>query len=124
MNKRIVFVISLMLVVLAISFGIHKYVTNDQVLPYSLNKLYLFHGIAALIVYSSIEGIYSVMPNQLGYAYLTMMLIKIGMFILIFKATVFSATNLTLEHRLGLVIPFFLFLIIETACIAKLLKSE
>ncbi|QCE43499.1 hypothetical protein E9099_06700 [Psychroserpens sp. NJDZ02] len=100
-----------------------NYVTQDN-LPYSLQKLYLFHGIAVLIVYLSIELVNSKLPNQLGFAYLTLMFVKIGVFILLFQSSIFSETNLSLPDRLGLVIPFFLFLIIETACIAKLLKEK
>ncbi|AUC77745.1 hypothetical protein CW732_03400 [Olleya sp. Bg11-27] len=93
-------------------------------MPYSLQKLYLFHGVAVLIVYLSIELVNSKLPNQLGFAYLTLMFVKIGVFILLFQSSIFSETNLSLPDRLGLVIPFFLFLIIETACIAKLLKEK
>ncbi|WP_205961027.1 DUF6168 family protein [Psychroserpens sp. NJDZ02] len=123
MNKRIVYVVSFILVVLVAAYSIQNYVTQDN-LPYSLQKLYLFHGIAVLIVYLSIELVNSKLPNQLGFAYLTLMFVKIGVFILLFQSSIFSETNLSLPDRLGLVIPFFLFLIIETACIAKLLKEK
>lgn len=115
--------VTFILVVLVVAYSIQNYLTQGD-LPYSLQKLYLFHGIAVLIVYLSIEFIYKKLPNQLGYAYLTLMFVKIGVFILLFKSAIFSNAELTLQDRLGLVIPFFLFLIIETASIARLLKSK
>ena len=123
MNKRILYVVVIILVLLAIAYNLQNYLTEDN-LPYSLQKLYLFHGIAVLIVYLGIELIYDKMPNQIGAAYLTMMFLKIGIFILLFKSTIFSEQDLAMQHRLGLLIPFFLFLIVETVCIAKLLKSK
>lgn len=123
MNKRILYVVVIILVLLAIAYNLQNYLTEDN-LPYSLQKLYLFHGIAVLIVYLGIELIYDKMPNQIGAAYLTMMFLKIGIFILLFKSTIFTEQDLAMQHRLGLLIPFFLFLIVETVCIAKLLKSK
>ncbi|PKG52080.1 DUF6168 family protein [Olleya sp. 1-3] len=123
MNKRILYVVASILVILVVAYNLQSYLTDDNV-PYSLQKLYIFHGIAVLIVYLGIEIIHDKMPNQIGTAYLTLMFLKIGTFILLFKSTIFSIKDLTLTDRLGLVIPFFLFLIAETACIAKLLKSK
>ena len=50
MNKRILYVVVIILVLLAVAYNLQNYLTQD-VLPYSLQKLYLFHGIAVLIVY-------------------------------------------------------------------------
>jgi hypothetical protein len=115
--------VSFILVVLVVAYNIQNYVTQGE-LPYSLQKLYLFHGVAVLIVYLSIELVNSKLPNQLGFAYLTLMFVKIGDFILLFQSSIFSDIDLSLLDRLGLLIPFFLFLVIETACIAKLLKEK
>lgn len=123
MNKRIICVVILILVLLIGAYSLQNYLTPET-LPYSLENLYLFHGIAVLIVYLSVELINKQMPNQLGYAYLTLIFFKMGLFILIFKSTIFSDIDLTLAERLGLLVPFFLFLIVETVCIAKLLKSN
>lgn len=123
MNKRILYVVVIILVLLAVAYNLQNYLTEDN-LPYSLQKLYLFHGIAVLIVYLGIELIYDKMPNQIGAAYLTMMFLKIGIFMLLFKSTIFTEQDLAIQHRLGLLIPFFLFLIVEAVCIAKLLKSK
>ena len=117
MNKRILYVVASILVILVVAYNLQSYLTDDNV-PYSLQKLYIFHGIAVLIVYLGIEIIHD------KTAYLTLMFLKIGTFILLFKSTIFSIKDLTLTDRLGLVIPFFLFLIVETACIAKLLKRK
>ncbi len=98
MNKRILYVVVIILVLLAVAYNLQNYLTEDN-LPYSLQKLYLFHGIAVLIVYLGIELIYDKMPNQIGAAYLTMMFLKIGIFILLFKSTIFTEQDLAIQHR-------------------------
>jgi len=53
-----------------------------------------------------------------------MMCLKIGAFILIFQTTVFSKTTLSQAERISLVVPLFLFLIIEAISVGKLLNNK
>ncbi|MBA6156241.1 hypothetical protein H3Z83_06870 [Tenacibaculum sp. S7007] len=93
-------------------------------LSFSLFSVYLFHVIAATIVYVIVEFIADKMPNQAGYAYLASVFLKMGFFVLVFQATVFANEQLTKPERFSLVIPLFLFLIIEAIAISKLLNSK
>lgn len=123
MIKRILIVSSALLLLFLIGSNLQNYLTTET-LSFSLFSVYLFHFIAAIIVYISVEIVADKLPNQAGYAYLTLMFFKIGAFVLIFQSSVFANENLTQMERIGLVIPLFLFLITEAIAVSKLLNSK
>ena len=123
MSKRILIVVGVLLVLFLAAFNIQNYLTTET-LSFSLFHVYLFHLIATIVVYVSVEMVASALPNQAGYAYLTLMLFKIGAFVLIFQSSVFLNDNLTQMERIGLIIPLFLFLITEAIAVSKLLNSK
>ncbi|WP_435261063.1 DUF6168 family protein [Tenacibaculum sp. nBUS_03] len=126
MIKRILFFLAVMLIVLVISYFPHNYVlTGKEIqLSFSLLGVYAFHAIAATIVYLIVELVAYKIPNQAGYAYLASIFLKIGFFVLVFQASVFNNEQLTKPERFSLVIPLFLFLIIEAIAVSKLLNSK
>ena len=123
MIKRILIVTAILLVLFLIAFNLQNYLTTET-LSFSLFSVYLFHLIAAVIVYTTVEFVAEKLPNQAGYAYLTLMFFKIGAFVLIFQSSIFANDNLTQMERIGLVIPLFLFLITEAIAVSKLLNSK
>lgn len=123
MIKRLLIVTTILLVMFIISYNIQNYLTT-QTQSFSLLFVYLFHLIAAIIVYVIVEIVAEKLPNQAGYAYLTLMFFKIGAFVLIFQTSVFSKDDLTQIERVSLVVPLFLFLIIEATAVSKLLNSK
>ncbi len=126
MIKRIIQFIVAVIVLFIISYVPHNYVldSKDIYLSFSLFSVYLFHVIAATIVYFIVEFIADKIPNQAGYAYLASVFLKMGFFVLVFQASVFANEQLTKPERFSLVIPLFLFLIIEAVAISKLLNSK
>ena len=126
MIKRIVSYLLIVVAVFVVVFFTHQYVLDSKqlVLSYSLLNVYLFNAIASIIIYGCIELVAEKLPSQAGYAFLTCVFLKIGLFIVLFQATVFSEVKLELFQRLSLMIPFFLFIIIEAAGVAKLLNSK
>ncbi|WP_299156535.1 DUF6168 family protein [uncultured Tenacibaculum sp.] len=126
MIKRILFFLAAVLIIFAVSYFPHNYVlTSKEIqLSFSLFAVYLFHVIGATIVYVIVEFIADKIPNQAGYAYLASVFLKIGFFVLVFQASVFANGQLTKPERFSLVIPLFLFLILEAIAISKLLNSK
>jgi len=126
MIKRILTYLSIVILVFIVVFFIHQNVLGSKqlVLSYSLLNVYLFNAIASLVIYGCIELVAEKLPSQAGYAFLTCVFLKIGLFIVLFQSTVFSEVKLELFQRLSLMIPFFLFIIIEAAGVAKLLNSK
>jgi hypothetical protein len=86
--------------------------------------VYLFNAIASIIIYGCIELVAEKLPSQAGYAFLACVFLKIGFFVVLFQATIFSEIRLPLYSRLSLMVPFFLFIIIEAVGVAKLLNSK
>jgi len=86
--------------------------------------VYLFNSIASIVIYGCIELVAEKLPSQAGYAFLACVFLKIGLFIVLFQSTVFPEEKLEVFQRLSLMIPFFLFIIIEAAGVAKLLNSK
>jgi len=126
MIKRILTYLSIILLVFVVVFFAHQYVLDSKqlVLSYSLLNVYLFNAIASIIIYGCIELVAEKLPSQAGYAFLACVFLKIGFFVVIFQATVFSEVRLELFQRLSLMIPFFLFIVIEAVGVAKLLNSK
>ncbi|WP_299105436.1 DUF6168 family protein [uncultured Tenacibaculum sp.] len=126
MIKRILYFTVIILAVFAISFFSHDYTLNSKeiLLSFSLLKVYSFHVIAAIIVYAIVELVADNLPNQAGYAYLASIFLKIGFFVLIFQASIFANEALSKPERFSLVIPLFLFLIIEAIAVSKLLNNK
>ena len=112
-----------MLLLFAVAFSIHSYLITEN-LTFKLWHVSLFQALAAFIVYAAIEYIATLLPSQTGYSYLVLMFIKLGVFVLIFKDTVFENDQLSQTERFALVVPLFLFLTAEAIAVAKLLNSK
>ena len=126
MIKRILIYIAIVLVVFITVFFTHDLIllNKELYLSYSLLNVYLFNAIASLLIYICIELIADKLPSQAGYAFLACVFLKIGFFVVIFQTTVFSEVKLPMYSRLSLLIPFFLFIVIEAIGVSKLLNSK
>ena len=126
MIKRVLYFIVAIILLFLISYTTHDYILNlrEIHLSYSLFSVYSFHVIATIIVYISLEVLADNLPNEAGYGYLALMLLKIGFFLLIFQDTVFPEEKLIKLERVSLVIPLFLFLATEAIVVSKLLNSK
>lgn len=123
MIKRLLIFTLCIALLFVLSLSIHSYFVPET-MAYKLWQVYLFHFIATTIVYVSMEAMSTFLPTQAGYAYLFLMLIKIGIFVLIFKNSVFEKEALSVAERFGLVVPLFLFLLAEAIGVAKLLNNK
>lgn len=126
MIKRLLIFLVVALVLLAVSYSLHTYFLeqSDIRLDFSLFKVYLFHFFAALTIYTGVEVIFSKLPSQAGYAFLVGLTIKIGLFILIFQDTFSALKGMPMVGRLALLLPMFLFLILESVFLGKLLNDS
>ncbi|MDO6811772.1 DUF6168 family protein [Tenacibaculum soleae] len=126
MIKRILYLILTVIILFLVSYSVHEYVlTLKEVnLPYSLLSIYIFHVIATIIIYVSLEFLADNLPNEAGYGYLAFILLKIGFFLLIFQDTVFGEEKLVKLEKVSLVIPLFIFLATEAIVVSKLLNNK
>lgn len=124
MIKRIAAYIIAVLIALALFYFGHIYLLKHRVLSYSLLNVYLFHAIASILIYIILELVADRLPNQAGYTFLAGVFLKIGFFILIFQSEVFPEESLPKYEKLSLIVPLFLFLIIEAIAGSRLLNSK
>lgn len=126
MSKQILrFSVQVMAAFIAVFFS-HQYLLNIKsvTLSYSLMQVYLFYAIAALLVYAVVVIVAKKLPSQAGYAFLAMVFLKIGFFVVLFSSVLFTEARLPMLERVSLIIPFFMFLGLEAIQITKLLNKE
>lgn len=82
----------------------------------------LFHLLASLIVFILEELAIETMPSQAGGAYLALVFVKMGVFIMIFNSSILSNEGLYKSEKIALIIPFVSFLLVEALFVAKSLK--
>ncbi|WP_100926489.1 DUF6168 family protein [Tenacibaculum sp. SZ-18] len=124
MIKRILLFLTALFLVFIISYFLNSYLVVEETFAFSLLSVYLFHTIAAFVVYCAIEIAADYMPNQAGYTYLASIFLKMGFFVLVFNSSVFANGILSKPEKFSLVAPLFLFLITEAVAVSKLLNSK
>ena len=126
MIKRIIIFLVVVFIAFITSYLSHFYIfqVKQFQLGFSLLSVYSFFGISAILIYSVVELIAYKIPTQAGYAYLASVFLKIGVFLLIFQYSIFNEIALTTSEKFSLIIPFFLFLILEAVFISKLLNNK
>ena len=92
-------------------------------IPFSLFSIYLFFVIASLIIITGIELLFDFMPANAGYAFLVGIFLKMGAFILIFFSKGLGEATMNFTEKIAILVPLFVFLIIETIAIATRLKQ-
>ena len=95
-------------------------------LPFSVVSLYVFFGASSMIIISGIELLYTIMPNNAGYAFLVGMFVKMGVFMMAFYSKMISVKNVHFSDKIFILVPLFVFLFLETLVVINLLmqKSE
>ncbi len=126
MVKRIIIFSATILLLFFVGYFLNDFFIekNDIKLSFNLFHVYLFHALASLLIYILVELVVTQLPNETGYLYLALTMIKLGLFVLIFQNDIFSETPLVKAEKASLVIPLFIFLITETLGVAKLLNNK
>ena len=126
MIKRILIFLVIIFIAFTTSYLSHFYILQVKQLTigFSLFSVYGFFTVTAFLIYVVVELIAYKIPTQAGYAYLASVFLKIGFFLLIFQQSIFKEMALTKAERFSLIIPFFLFLILEAVFTSKLLNNK
>ncbi|MDO6674468.1 DUF6168 family protein [Tenacibaculum sp. 1B UA] len=126
MIKRIIIFTLVVLTLSALGFFLNDFFVekNDISLTFSLLSIYIFNAIASLVIYISVEVVVNYLPNETGYLYLGLMLVKFGVFILLYQDSIFSETGLTKPEKISILVPILTFLFVEAAGVSKLLNNR
>lgn len=108
------------------SYAAHTALINslDVQIAYSLFSIYLFFYFASIIIYGLSEGVNLIDPNKTGYAFLAMTMMKLGFFILIFYQETLATDELSKGDKLGIIVPLFLFISLESAAVFRFLNKQ
>lgn len=126
MIKRIIIFTIVVAVLAALGFFINNYFIekNAVSLSFSLLSVYVFNLIASLVIYTAVEVVINYLPNETGYLYLGLMLVKFGVFILLYQDSIFSETGLTKPEKVSILLPILTFLLVEAIGVSKLLNNR
>lgn len=125
MKKRIAkfFLIAFALFGITYSLNLFLLEKNNLETLLPILGMYLYHSISGLVVYASIEFVFSKLPDQTGFAFLASVFLKIGFFVLIFSPYIYSDNALQIQDKLSIIVPFFTFLLLEAFFSFKLLNE-
>lgn len=126
MTKRIILFLAIAILVFLMGSFLHQYILDIKNTPtvFSLANVYFFHLLASCSIYILMELTCEFMPANAGYAYLALMFMKFGFFLLCFQTYVFGEIALTQPEKTALIVPLLLFLTLEATAIAKLLNGK
>lgn len=96
------------------------------ILPFSLQKVYLFHTGFSLLVCMNLVLFSNVnkIIDQLGFIYLGTILLKLVLFSLLFYSSTIINDSLAFSARISLLIPLIIFLLTEAFFVSKILKRK
>jgi hypothetical protein len=123
--KRILIYNSLVLISFCLLYFTHNLVLDVTAwkAPFSLFSIYLFFGICSILLITGIEFLFDVNPTSAAYAFLVGIFLKMGLFMLIFFAKGLAEHPLNFTEKIGILLPLFTFLGIESAAIITRLRK-
>ena len=128
MSKDIFRYIVVFVFLFLIGFYTHKFLLDFLGLKiiFSLEKVYLFHAFfSALIcvnlrVFSTVDKL---LP-QLGFIYLSTLVLKLILFAIFFYNPLFTVDSFTSAEKGSLFFPLFVFLLTEAVFVLKILNQK
>lgn len=126
MLKRFALYTGLVIIIAIVMYYAHQHIITDLEanVSFSIMGMYLFHFVSYLVICLGVEYLATKLPSQVGYAYLASVFVKIGLFVLIFKNAIFAEIELNMPERLSIVVPMFVFLILEAVYCGRLMNSK
>ncbi len=110
-----------------IGYNVHAKILANTLnsLPFSLYQAYVFHTVFSLLLCIGLLLLSKKRKytDQLGFLYLVSVGLKIILFCVVFNEPIFGEKALTKSESVNLLIPMFLFLILEAIVIIKLLNK-
>jgi len=126
MIKRITIFTLITFILFLTGYYLNRYFVDNasETLSFSLLNVYAFNAISCAIIYILVEIVSNYLPNETGYLYLGLVMVKLGLFILIFQEAIFSDTPLTKTEKASILLPFLVFLCLETIGASKLMNNK
>ena len=106
----------------------HQYIidSNSIELRFGLNPIYVFFALFSLLICFVFRFLLLMKKakDQLGFIYLSTLVLKMFFFVIVFKKRVIDLPDLTKIESINLLAPLFIFLFVEVYFIAKILQHK
>lgn len=124
--KRIIAVSVIIIAVLFLGEFLHLYLVDkfEWKVDLQIASLYYFFGFGALFTYLLLEVGKSFVPDKIIIIFMVSLMIKLGMFIVLFFGGELEIDTLNMSTRISIVIPLFLFVIIECVLALLVLRED
>lgn len=124
--KRIIAVSVIIIAVLFLGEFLHLYLVEkfEWKVDLQIASLYYFFGFGALFTYLLLEVGKSFVPDKIIIIFMVSLMIKLGMFIVLFFGGELEIDTLNMSTRISIVIPLFLFVIIECVLALLVLRED
>jgi hypothetical protein len=122
--RRMIFFSVLISIVGLISYLINQAMLGQlaESLNFSLAAVYLFFGSSALLIYLLMELATPFIRDKAGYLFLFAIMIKLGLFMLIFFGQAESGNAIPQAGKLSMIAALFIFIAIEGFAAYKVLN--
>jgi hypothetical protein len=122
--RRMIFFSVLISIVGLISYLINQAILGHLAasLNFSLAAVYLFFGSSALLIYLLLELATPFIRDKAGYLFLFAIMIKLGLFMLIFFGQAESGNAIPQAGKLSMIAALFIFIAIEGFAAYKVLN--
>lgn len=126
MVKRIIVVSAIIIATLFLGELIHLGVVeqNNFKVDLKISKLYYFFGFGTLFTYLLLEVGKLFVPNKIFLVFIIALMMKMGVFMVLFFGGEMAMENLNMPTRISIVIPLFLFVIIECLLALFILRED
>ncbi|SHM93477.1 DUF6168 family protein [Polaribacter sp. KT 15] len=128
MIKKIVIVLVVFLGLHFSGFFLHQIIIESykEILPFNLQKLYLFHSGFSILICVNLLLLQSVnkKPEDLGYIYLGALFLKLLFFCVAFYSSIIERDSLSVIAKLSFLLPTFVFLSTEGIIVSKIRNKK
>ncbi|SFT79659.1 hypothetical protein SAMN05216474_2379 [Lishizhenia tianjinensis] len=124
--KRMVIVSAIIIATLFLGEFIHLSIVekNNLKVDLQISKLYYFFGFGTLFTYLLLEVGKIFTPNKILMVFIVALTMKMGAFLVLFFGGEMDIDTLSMSTRISIVIPLFLFVIMESILALIVLQQE
>ncbi|WP_159022060.1 DUF6168 family protein [Formosa sp. L2A11] len=97
---------------------------SSHVFYLSTWSIYVFHFVATVIVYTSVIYVNSVFLDKTGFAFMTCGVLKMFATIVFLLPLILNSKETPQGDVIGFFVPYFIYLLIETVFVVKLLVNK